>query len=287
MHSEEIMKFNNALRCCDQLKNNLQAAILHVQMLNKKYNTKDYTQLSNKFINGNLHRNISLYKSHDEPVKRNRSLQDIKHGSNNIIVKGIKLRREVETMVTQIKLLHRSNQIDHVNMISRRKHLMNCTNKSSLIDSPRRCNHRRCFQTSSDVFHYRNHYRSTVQSAKKINYSNSARNGIQETPKMRKEQSHSVMNKITPNFAVNDISFQSTPIKVSNQARVVNKSCFLRHSIVHKEKTNSTSKSSQTDKNLGNTSNSFKNEEHLLDTTKHIYCTPIVNVKSYYLPMTC
>ncbi len=158
MHSEEVIKLNVALRYCDQLKNNLQASILHVQMLNRKYNTVDYTQLFSTSISGIPEGNRSTMKSqhiddhHDQPSiikKQIRSIGYIKHNFNNIIVNGIKLRREVETTSTKLKLLGKEHRSESPYMVKKR---MQCVNHiSHASPSSSGCSrHGRCFQNSPD-----------------------------------------------------------------------------------------------------------------------------------------
>lgn len=125
-HSEQIMKLNKALKYCDQLKNNLQASILHVQMLNSKYNSREALEKDKLYgitmwdtdtdTDGNSsnastplgnntpkRRHSIQIECNSTPNKLNRSLHDIKQINNNIIVRGIKVRRELETVMTQLK----------------------------------------------------------------------------------------------------------------------------------------------------------------------------------------
>lgn len=137
LHSEQISKLNKALKHCDQLKNNLQASILHVQMLNSKYNSKEALEkdklygismidvdddddddvdhssgsssgsrsrsASTSLGSNTPRRSIQMECNTSTPDKLNRSLHDIKQINNNIIVRGIKVRRELETVMTQLK----------------------------------------------------------------------------------------------------------------------------------------------------------------------------------------
>lgn len=149
MHSEELMKLNKALKYCDQLKNNLQATIIHVQMLNTKYNTKELDEPPNAFSAKHITiRNKSLHRVQCQtPDKLNRSLQEIKQTNNNIIVKGIKVRRNVETVINQLKVLRKAYQMDPAHMFKRRLPLA----LLKPIDSPAKCCHRHCFQSTPKV----------------------------------------------------------------------------------------------------------------------------------------
>lgn len=149
MHSEEIMKLNKALKYCDQLKNNLQATILHVQMLNTKYNTKECDEPRNVFSEKTVTiRNKPLHRIQCQtPDKLNRSLQEIKQSNNTIIVKGIKVRRNVETVLNQLKVLRKAYQMDPANMFKRRLPLA----LLKPIDSPAKFCHRHCHLQSTPI----------------------------------------------------------------------------------------------------------------------------------------
>lgn len=115
MHSEEISKLNKALKYCGQLKNNLEASILHVQMLNSKYNSPEALEADKLYgvlvfddsaLGTPTGRSTPTRRIQFEcitPERPNRSLQDIKQINNNIIVRGIKVRRELETVMNQLK----------------------------------------------------------------------------------------------------------------------------------------------------------------------------------------
>lgn len=285
MHSEEVMILNVALRYCDQLKNNLQASILHVQMLNRKYNTRDYTQSMSDSIIGSPRKNISMQQTTNvEPQvkKQIRSVKDIKHKFNNIIVNGIKLRREVETTTTQLKLLRKDYQVESPYIIKRRLQSAN----NSAVSSPAGCRHGRCFQNSSDIIGGRD--RSRVAAVNKTNrtYSGSS---VQRTPqRKRTRQSFNqlVMNKEERTPDVNGKKFhrfQSTPIKINkstlNTTTVNNSSSSSlpnsSKSFVG-DKLSSTMYSPIKPCFRNNVSNASKRE--LNDSPKRICWTPIVNV---------
>lgn len=309
MHSEEVIKLNVALRYCDQLKNNLQASILHVQMLNRKYNTKDYSQ--SLLIYGSPRNEILLQQASDKPKKTNdepkmknkkqiRSLKEIKNNFNNIIVNGIKVRREVEALATQINLLGKEYQMDQPYLIKRRLQTLS----HSYIHSPTECRNRRCFQNSSVVFGSRDCRHNIAHSLKKTRHSFSASSCMKETPKMKRAeqffQSNLVMNKpeVTPNFNVNKITCQSTPIRATGRMfnSASNKSSFQSNSVMNNTSFRVTPNSTMNDK-INSTTNSmiktcFRNvsnspkTEQLYHTPKRICWTPIVK-KNFYLPMTC
>lgn len=132
MHSEEITKLNKALKHCDLLKSNLQASILHVQMLSSKYNSKEALEAEKQYgiiaFDGS---NVGTPSGRSTPTRRiqfecptpekaNRSLLDIKQINNNIIVRGIKVRRELETAMTQLKHANAYYQKEMSNAYMRR-----------------------------------------------------------------------------------------------------------------------------------------------------------------------
>lgn len=229
MHSEEVVKLNVALRYCDQLKNNLQASILHVQMLNRKYNTIDYTQaLSNSFIGSPRKNNSSMQQTKVEPEirkKQVRTVKDIKHNFNSIIVNGIKLRRVVETTATKLKLLRKEHRMESPYIVKTR---LQPTNHSPVSSPSTGCRHSRCFQSSSVSIGCRD--ASTVNSVRNHSYNGKS---MQQTPQ-RKRTTRLAVNKVamTPDLNVKKIRFQSTPIKTNTPTSntTTNGSCLLSDS---------------------------------------------------------
>lgn len=317
MHSEEVIKLNVALKYCDLLKNNLQASILHVQMLNRKYNTKEYIQPLHKIITDSPRKNISLQRnSHQSQIQKTptRSLKDVERNFNNIIVNGIKVQREVETVVTQLKLLGKDNRVEQPFIIKRKMQSANY----SFTNSPTERRHHRCCHNLSERLGSRDRSQSRPHSHshshKKKHYSFIANSNMQDTPKRKRPAQllRGVLVKGKTDFDVNEISFntpikdnglaynsaneinfQSTPIKdnglASNSAW--NSSSFLSDSIEHiidlpntstlfiDDKVNSTTNAAAVTKTcFRNNSNSPKREQ-LYDTPKRICWTPILKVK--------
>lgn len=291
MHSEEVVKLNVALKYCDQLKNNLQASILHVQMLNRKYNTTyDYNiQTLSKSIIGSPRKSNSPQQETAEPSqmkkKQVRSVKDIKQNFNSIIVNGIKLQREVETTTTQLKLLRKEHQVESPFIIKRRLQSVNHTP----VKSPSGCRHGRCFQSPSTSIGSRN--KSAVASV--TNHSDSTSSVIQ-TPQ-RKRTRRLAINKVdgTPVSNGKKLRFQSTPIKFNEPTSsntTTNGSCFLNSTGIYNSSCSIPNTplsmvddelditiNSPINRSSGNRSNA--SQRGLNDTPKRICWTPIVKVK--------
>lgn len=239
MFSEEVIKLNIALRYCDQLKNNLQASIHHVAMLNRKYNTTDYTNIFGTSIEESPRTNrSSLQQRNDQPrprpVKRKqqvRSINDIKHNFNNIIVNGIKLRREVEKTTTKLKLLRNDNRMESSPYVNRRR--IESPNDSSSQSPSFGCRHGRCFQNSSDRSGRLD--QSAIVSTKKGSHSKS----MPSTSSQWKRSMESFENKLTVTNVAEQSAvkqrtrFESTPIKINEPTSTTNRSlCSLNDSVV-------------------------------------------------------
>lgn len=216
MHSEEVVKLNVALRYCDQLKNNLQASILHVSMLNRKYNTTDYTVslLGKSFISSPRvscvpsPRPDTSTVSEQQPAmepKAIRSINEIKQNFNNIIVNGIKLRREVETTDTQLKLLGNEQRKDSPYVVDKRR-FQSPKRDTSQTSSPSSsgCRHGRCFQSSPD----KSSGSSTTSLRRKV-----VRRSL-----------HNHNNLEQPPATAKEIKFQSTPIKINESVHALDNS---------------------------------------------------------------
>lgn len=293
MQSEEVTKLNVALKYCDLLKNNLQASILHVQMLNRKYNTKEYIQPLNTFVEDSPRKNISLQQNKYQPKMQNektRSLKEVKNNFNNIIVTNIKVQREVETVVTQLNLLGKAYKKEHPSITKRKMQ----SASYSFTDSPIDCRHRRCYQNLSDVSRSRDKSQSAVHLLNKNHHSFGGSSYEQDTPKRKRSEQliHSRLVKGKIDFEVNEIISQSTPLKVnsgiSNSAS--SSSCFLSDSIMNDISLPNTSELYINDQ-LNGTANAtmiktcFRTfstspkREQLHDTPKRIRWTPILKVK--------
>lgn len=294
MRSEEVVKLNVALRYCDQLKNNLQASILYVQMLNRKYNTTDYNEsFSSSIIGSSRKNNSSMQQTNEQPQtlkKEIRSVKDIKHNFNNIIVSGIKLRREVETTTTQLKLLRNEHQVESPYVIKRRLLSAN----DSAVSTPVGCRHGRCFQNESDIVGS-SRDKSAVMSAKKTNRSCSGY--MQQTPQRKRTRqtvNQLVMDRAagTPDVNVKKFRFQSTPIHTNKPSSTATTNGSCSRSIVAMNNSNGLTSSLIADDKLSSTMHSpirpcFRNtttatnasKRELCDTPKRICWTPIVNVK--------
>lgn len=164
MRSEQIAQLNKALKYCDQLKNNLEATLLHVQMLNWKYNSQEPVIKLNDTYNGigytstpkMIQKSMAspmLYhrrrlECHPTPDKLNRSLQEIKQCNNTIIVRGIKVRRDVETVVNQLKRIRENHRKEKLLAGKRRSSLLN---NSELTTSLTKCGHQQCFDVESPI----------------------------------------------------------------------------------------------------------------------------------------
>lgn len=276
------MILNVALRYCDQLKNNLQASILHVQMLNRKYNTRDYTESLSNSIIGTPRKSISMQHTNVGPQankKQIRSVKDIKHKYNNLIVSGIKLRREVETSTTQLKLVRKDNQVESPYIIKRR--LQSAIH--SPVSSPAGCRHGRCFQNSSDIIGGRERSRVALSNKTNRTYGGSSMQQTPQRKRTRQSFNQLVMNRAerTPKENVKNIRFQSTPIKInkptSNTTAMNNSSCLASSSKSFVgDKLDSTMSSPIKPYFRNNVSNASKRE--LNDSPKRICWTPIVNV---------
>lgn len=151
--SEEIIYINEALKCCDQLKINLQATLLHVQMLNTKYNSFAAIQSNYTFgiITLTPKKSVMPQRLRMEcqtPGKLNRSLQEIKQTNNNIIVRGIKVRREVETVVNQLKRIREIYRKDQINGFRRRIYYQSENNGAT---PSAKCSHINCLRGNSPM----------------------------------------------------------------------------------------------------------------------------------------
>lgn len=151
--SEEIMHLNKALRYCSQLKVNLQTTLLHVQMLNTKYNTN--VECESKYTLGIITLTPKkttipkrLKMECRTPGKLNRSLQEIKQTNNNIIVRGIKVRRDVETAVNQLNRIRETHRKEQIKISKRRLLYFNDNNAAT---TPVRCSHINCQRTYSPI----------------------------------------------------------------------------------------------------------------------------------------
>lgn len=289
MHSEEVVKLNVALKYCDQLKNNLQASILHVQMLNRKYNTTyDYTQTFSTSIIGSPRKSNSPQQKTvvDPPqmkTKQIRSVKDIKYNFNSIIVNGIKLQREVETTTTQLKLLRKENQVESPFIIKRRLQSANQTP----VKSPSGCRHGRCFQSPSTSIGSRN--KSTLASV--TNRSDSTISSVIQTPQRKRARRLAInMMDGTPDSNGKKLRFQSTPIKFNESNATRNRSCLLNSTDIYNSSCSlPNTPQSMVDDELNITINSPINrssgnrsnasQRGLNDTPKRICWTPIVKVK--------
>lgn len=291
MHSEEVVKLNVALRYCDQLKNNLQASILHVQMLNRKYNTIDYTQSFSESVTGSTRKNNSMERQNNDRLsptnkQRIRAVKDIKHNFNSIIVNGIKLRREVETTTIQLKLLTKDYQPESPYIIKRRLQSANYSPVSSPSGCRCRCRHGRCL---SDTIGGRD--RSTVTSVKKASHSYSAPSTSQQTPQRKRKSFHnrSAMSKAdstSSDVNVKKFRFQSTPIRTNGTSSNATKnstnlamddSFSLPNTPTSiADELNSSPMNSPIKPCVRNTSNASRRQ---YDSPKRICWTPIVNVR--------
>lgn len=229
---------NVALRYCDSLKNNLQASILRVQMLNRKYNTTDYTTSFSMSMYESPQKNKSTYQhisdnQSSQKKEQIRSIKDIEHDFNHIIVDGIKLRWEVETTATQLKQLRNDNTVESAYITKRRIQSLN----SSLANLSSTGRHDRCFKNSSlDSFDQR-----AVASAIRSRHSFGPTT-TQRTPSPRKRsretfRNHSVIrsqkNAQSLKNGKKSPKFHSTPIKINEHSTfesTMNRSCSLNGS---------------------------------------------------------
>ncbi|KAG4076579.1 hypothetical protein HA402_001866 [Bradysia odoriphaga] len=295
MHSEEVNKINMALKYCDQLKNNLHASIKHVQMLNKKYNTRDYLSLSASIF-GSPRTNVTMRKQHNNSAplttkkEPTRSIRDIRQNFNHIIVDGIKLRREVETAATHLKLLRNEHQIESPYMIKRR--LQSTINSSASTSFG--CRHGRCFQNSS-LDRYGGLDQSVLTSIIRSRNSVDAM-AMSPTPSQRKRTRDTLHNqvairaqcKVNAQSPVNvkKFRFQSTPIKIDEptSSPTANRSSSLNISAINSSSGCSSQSIVDDDESYG--SRGTSSTMQLTETETDLLDTDCESEKNFDLPMT-
>lgn len=142
MESEEVRHLDVAIRACGDLKRLLLISLLHVQILSNKYDQSYHeTQLENSAIS----RPTAVVKTDSIECPRTRSVQSMKNVNNSLAVQLIKIRRNIETILTKLDFL--LNRYGRKNTISI-KYLKRKT--FQIAHPPKSKNHSRhknCFQT--------------------------------------------------------------------------------------------------------------------------------------------
>lgn len=253
MHSEAVNKLNVALKYCDQLKNNLHASILHVQMLNRKYNTKDYylslsmpicdsTRRSQSMMQQNITRQSKSQVS--TRLQQIRPIKDIKRDFNHFIVDGIKLRREVETAATQLKLLQNDHKVESPYII--KKQMQPLKNISASPSSG--CKHGRSFGDSSleSMYIFEQKRIAAILRSRRSLDAMTVQHRLTPPPQPRKRTRETFHNQLVISAQakantqspvnVKKFRFQSTPIRInepSTSSSIVNRSSSLNISAIN------------------------------------------------------
>lgn len=201
MYSEEITKLNKALSYCAKLRTELRDAIGHIHRLSDKYSQIDYMEgirvLENSYSVLSPHASLakrrapSSFKATSTPNRSmpntstpkmsakvrvalqfpaaskkstsnaKRAPQEMKRNNNKIVVRMIKVQRNIESIITKLKAVQKVQQRNHAIALEQSLY-QSCNN--SACDSPGKLGHSQCFADHfaiSDSFGGHNHNNSS------------------------------------------------------------------------------------------------------------------------------